>query len=172
VFDIFVSSNSDPTKAIGWHIDADVVINSSCGVLHDILSNVLGISGKKDLHVHAGLGLHQSWSTPLSLSSLTLSGILKNGQAKLCEGVHLTKIGVVLLGIGTYSLGLNAKAGMKYGFEILGEMNLKVPGSIVPLHLDYNFTESGRFALLNASVKGNIWNHALGIGGLTVKYRN
>jgi hypothetical protein len=154
---------------VGWYVDADANIDRSYKSLYHILTKLLRISDNNlEVSLRAALGSYHNWSDCLSLRSIVLKGVLSNIQASLCNGVALRKIGVRLLGIGYHTLGPRGKMGMKYGFEIFGAMRFAVPGSIVPLWMDYNMTELGGQVQITATVVGGIWRHAFGIVGLTV----
>lgn len=51
----------DPTKGLGYGLDANLVIDSSLGSLSSILSEALAVT-EPTVHVHTGLGPDQSWN--------------------------------------------------------------------------------------------------------------
>ena len=155
----------DTTKAIGWHFDAAFVINESCGVLHDVLSRVLGVS-EPELAVHLFLGADGGWDRPPSLHSFTLEGIFAGIALKPVNGVVLSKIGVRLFGIRTMKYEPSPQSVLEYGFCVFGTMNLDIPGSTVPLSLEYEIREFGGTVFLGASI--DVWRNPLGAGGLVV----
>lgn len=64
--------NFDKERTPGLNIDADLVIDSSFGVVHDILTNVFGIPNPT-LHLHAALG-DQNFDKGLVVGSFALEG--------------------------------------------------------------------------------------------------
>ncbi|TBU36569.1 hypothetical protein BD309DRAFT_984853, partial [Dichomitus squalens] len=155
----------DTTKAIGWHFDADLVVDESCGALHDVLSQVLGVD-EPDLAVHVFLGADGGWDRPPSLHSFTLEGIFAGLALKPLDGVVLSKIGVRLFGIRTLKYDPSPQSTLEYGFSVFGTMNLDVPGSTVPLSLEYEMQESGSAIFLGASI--DTWKNPLGASGLVL----
>ncbi|KZT52898.1 hypothetical protein CALCODRAFT_458663 [Calocera cornea HHB12733] len=157
----------DTTKALGWHVEADIIIDESCGAAHDVLSKALRVQ-EPDLHVHACIGATQNWSTALKIPSFTLDGSFSGISAKICDELTLTSIGLQLLGSRAMQMYPEPKEVMKYGFGVFGTMHLSVPGSIIPLELSFDITEMAGMATLSADLCGDFWNDAFGISGLTL----
>ncbi|KAG8735237.1 hypothetical protein FRC10_010825 [Ceratobasidium sp. 414] len=86
------------------------------------------------------------------------------GGIQLCKDVILTRIGVSLHGISVPTLGLGSAESMEYGFTIFGDMHIKVPGSVIPLELDFEIEEFGGIVGLEAAVRGDMWKNAFGTG--------
>ncbi|KAF8122693.1 hypothetical protein EV363DRAFT_1553609, partial [Boletus edulis] len=158
----------DKTKSIGWHFNADWVIDSSCGLLYDILTKALQVS-KPKLNIHASFGEQQRWSAPLSLHSFILEGVFPGLTVSPVSGLTLTSIGVRLLGIRGFSFTPEPHSTLTFGFGVFGTMKLKVPGSVVPLNLDYEMGLTGRTVNLCAEISGSIWEDALGVKGLLLE---
>lgn len=157
----------DKTKKIGWHFNADWVIDYSSRVLHQILTQVLGVDHSV-LSIHAWLGEQQRWTTPLSLHSFILEGIFPNLTFTPVSGLQLTSIGVQLLGVRGFSLAPEPHSTLSFGFGIFGGMKLKVPGSIVPLDLNYEIGVVGNTVNLSAEISSRVWEDALGVRDLMV----
>ncbi|KAF8593814.1 hypothetical protein BDV93DRAFT_529669 [Ceratobasidium sp. AG-I] len=153
----------DTTKAVGWHFGADLVINESCGALREVLSTVLGVD-EPTLSVYLFLGTGGGWHKPPSLHSFVLEGVFAGLASKPIDGVVLSKIGIRLFGIRTMKFDPKPRSALTYGFAVFGSMNLDVPGSVVPLTLDYEIREYGGILLLGASVQ--TWQNPFGAGGL------
>jgi hypothetical protein len=157
----------DPTKAIGWHVDGNFVIEPSCGALYDILRTVLNVQ-EPIVHVHAGLGLKQGWGKPLSVSSFIFDGLLPGIQLNICDGFTLTSIGIELLGIHRMERVPKPHSVINYGFALFGSFNIDLPGSVTPLELDYRIFEIGGYVHLSSDLGGEDWIEPLGIRGLRV----
>jgi hypothetical protein len=174
--------NFDQDKALGLHIDTDLVIDSSFGVVHDILANVFGIANPT-LHLHAALG-EQTFGKPLAVRAFALEGIfagvevivcsfathpirtlMSRAQLKPFDGLEITKIGLRLHGIPSSSYP-DWKEKMMYDFDIFGEMTISAPSG--PLVLSYVIGEGGGVAHLSAHVVGDVWSDAFGVKGLGV----
>ncbi|CAE6440418.1 unnamed protein product, partial [Rhizoctonia solani] len=155
----------DATKAIGWHFSADLVIDESCRALHEVLSVVLGVS-EPTLSIHLFLGASGEWHKRPLLHSFTLEVIFAGLAAKPVEGIVLSKIGVRLFGIRTLKYDPTPRSALEFGFSIFGSMNLDVPGSVVPLTLDYDIQEHGGTICLGASI--DVWKDPFGASGLVL----
>ncbi|EUC61644.1 hypothetical protein RSOL_403850, partial [Rhizoctonia solani AG-3 Rhs1AP] len=153
----------DKTKAIGWHFSADLVINESCGALREVLSTALGVE-EPTLSVYLFLGADGGWHKPPALHSFTLEGVFAGLAVKPIDGVMLSKIGIRLFGIRTMKYDPTPRSALAYGFSVFGSMNLEVPGSVLPLTLDYEIREYGGTLLLGASI--NTWESPFGAQGL------
>jgi hypothetical protein len=158
----------DRTKPPGWHFDADIVFDESYGKVHQVLVTLLGIK-EPTLHVRCGMGNSQVWTTPLDLNSFTLQGVFAGLTLSPCKGVTLTAIGVELFAYSTtkYAADGSIVKGMAYGFGVLGDLHLDVPGSVTPLELSFEIRDSGLNVQLSADIKMD-WKDALGVKGLTV----
>lgn len=160
----------DETLALGWHIMADWIIDSSCGALYDILTKVLGVT-EPTIYLHAGLGYSQDWKKPLSVHSFTLEGVLPGFKLSLVDHIHFASLGVRLLGIRGFETSPEPHSTLSFGFGIFGELFLDVPGSVVPLHLNYEIGLLGKTIQVTATVVGDSWFDPFGIIGLKVSVR-
>ncbi|KAF8553693.1 hypothetical protein OG21DRAFT_1413853, partial [Imleria badia] len=133
----------DKTKSIGWHFNADLVIDYSCGLLYQILTQVLQVDNPV-------LSIHNSFG-------FILDGIFPNVTFSLDSGLTLTSIGVRLLGIAGFSFTPEPHSTLSFGFDIFGDMKLNVPGSVVPMDLHYDMDLIGNTVILNAEMSGKIW---------------
>lgn len=156
----------DATKAVGWHFNADLVIDKACGALHDVLVQALGVE-EPVLDVYVFLGADGGWNKPPSLHSFTLEGVFAGIAVKPIDGVVLSKIGVRIFGIRTLKYDPEVRSALEYGFSVFGTMNLDVPGSTVPLNLEYVIQESGGAIYLGAGI--DTWKNPLGAKGLVVR---
>ena len=158
----------DRTKSVGWHFNADWVIDSSCGLLYEVLRQALQVD-KPVLSIHASFGEQQGWNAPLSLHSFILDGVFADLTISPISGLTLTSIGVRLLGIRGLSFTPEPHSTLSFGFDVFGTMKLDVPGSVLPLDLDFEIGVMGSVVSLNAEISGGIWEDALGVKGLLVR---
>ncbi|KAG8742049.1 hypothetical protein FRC10_002075 [Ceratobasidium sp. 414] len=159
---------------LGWSIQADFTIDDRHGPLHDIMRNVLNRSGDDlRLSIWVALGQGHCWTSHLQVSTFAAEGALlvqKHGEGripdgvKLCNGVALGSIGVLIYGISPLTSNTEGAESINYGFKISGDMYLEVPGSNAPLELDFEIGEFGGVVALEAVMKGNVWRNAFGVG--------
>lgn len=141
------------------------------GILYDFFSTTLGMAVPKiTFRMAICTSQGAEWTSFLDCSNFTLEGSLPGLTFKPCAGLHFTSIGVRLLASSvTPPRGSSkAKQTSEYGFQIFGSMLLDVPGSVTPLDLDWVAGTAGSSLQLSASLKGDIWNDAFGVAGLSV----
>lgn len=158
----------DKTQAVGWHFSADWVIDPSCGLLYNVLSQVLQVD-RPELSLHASFGELEGWNAPLHLHSFTLEGVFSNLTLSPVSGLHLTSIGVRLMGIRGFEFAPEPHSTLSYDFSVFGTMKLDVPGSLLPLDLTYEMGINGSAVNLSAEISGQIWENALGVQDLVVR---
>ncbi|KAG8735240.1 hypothetical protein FRC10_010828 [Ceratobasidium sp. 414] len=163
------------TIPLGWTIAADIRIDKRHGKLYNVLHDVLGISGNGlRVRILVSLGLGHSWISRPNVSTFAVQGVIQPhpndieqsdiAGFRLCDDVVLSRVGILIYGISVPSFGLSHEESMQYGFKIFGDMNIKVPGSVTPLELDFEIGEFGGVVGLEAAVKGDLWKNAFGLG--------
>ncbi len=155
----------DASKALGWHFSASWVIDESCGSLHTVLRKVLDVQ-EPILTISAGLGTEGGWDRPLELHSFTIEGVFAGISLKPIDGLTLTSIGVRLLGIRALKYLPEPHTTLEYGFSVFGSIDISLPGTVVPLQLDYEVREFAGVLQLSADIP--IWQNPLGAQGLNV----
>ncbi|KAF8663989.1 hypothetical protein AX16_000840 [Volvariella volvacea WC 439] len=163
----------EPLKPIGWSISANLVIDEQFGELNQILSQVLQIpQDSLTIQVTASIGLNQDWSSLPSISNFVLEGLIfvkdpvtnTYKSILLYKGVSLSRIGVRLSSFSATVPGTAGETTTSYGFALFGELDLELPSSRNPLLFDFEISEFAGSAQLNATLKGDIWENALGSG--------
>jgi hypothetical protein len=153
---------------VGFTMEADIVFDSSYGQVHDVLSNFFGFT-EPSLHLTCGLGVAQDWHQLIWAPSFHLTGIFADAKPKPpCDKLQLTSVGARLTGYHTsrYDNDGRMVQGKAYGYALFGMMHVPVPGSVIPLEMDFIIEEAGGSVRLEATLKGQ-WEHAFGISQLT-----
>ncbi|KAJ8064931.1 hypothetical protein OCU04_007235 [Sclerotinia nivalis] len=149
----------DQTKVEGFTVEASIVFDESYGVVHDVLSKFLRFDNPS-LRMSCGLQEPEEWHAPLEI----------NAKPKpACDKLQLTSVGLTMTGYDTESYDENGEEvrGLTYGFGIFGTMHLVVPGSILPLEIEFEIEEADDSVSLEATLEGK-WEHAFGISCLTL----
>ena len=159
----------DPTKFSGITLSARINFDSSYGQVHDVLAQFFGFE-QPSLNVSCNFGFASDWHEALKEPSFRLTGTFTDVKPKpACDKIQLTSVGGSL--IGFTSTILDRKNGitrsMSYGYELFGTFHVTVPGSVVPLEMDFIVSEIGENVTLEGSLDGE-WEHAFGISSLTV----
>ncbi|PVF92098.1 hypothetical protein CPB86DRAFT_844605 [Serendipita vermifera] len=155
----------DKTKAIGWNLSADLVIDASAGVIHDVLSRVLNVE-EPVLKISANFGENWGWNQPLDVGGFTLEGVFAGVDATPVKGVHLTTIGIRLFGIPSVEYEPVPHTVLEYAYSVFGSMNLHISGLAVPVEIDYEIMADNYGLYISGDVPNGIWGDACGVKGL------
>lgn len=101
-----------------------------------------------------------SWNSLPDVTSLILQGTLNLPDP---SGVTLTD-GLILTQIGIQLIVMKTDTSMVYEFAVFGEMSLTIPGSKLPLYLDYSISEMQGMGILTANITDGAWKNAFGLG--------
>jgi hypothetical protein len=163
----------DQTKSVGWHFDADLVVDKHCRGLYELLTKALGVTEKTmkvmTIPVHAALGLVGDWKKPFEPHSFMLDGLfpgVPDAIAQPVPGLRLTTIGVRLMAIRQVKFSPSPESVLRYGFGVYGTMRLDVPDSLLPLTLKYEMRESKGHVQIGATVLDDIWYKPFGVPGV------
>lgn len=153
----------DPTKDVGYDLEADLVIDSSLGSLPSVLSKVLAIK-ETTLHVQANLGPDQTWNGDLKLNTLTIEGSFVGHVHTATPGVQITSVGVRLI------LSHTPNSPTTHDVEVFGTLTLTLPGGgVLPMELDYTLKDVGGTVQLIASLPSGVtWINPMGVQGFVV----
>ncbi|KDR78719.1 hypothetical protein GALMADRAFT_266152 [Galerina marginata CBS 339.88] len=154
----------------GLHFEAELQLDETCGELHGVLSQVLGVKDPA-LHLHCGLSLIQDWKEPLHVNSFTLEGTFREILIPTpCKGVTMTSIGVRVLGFEkrSYKKDGSLLLGTDYGFEVFGTLQLECQAWKGPVELAYEISKMSSALSLSATVIFD-WKDAFGIPKLTLQ---
>ncbi|KAH9957989.1 hypothetical protein BGW80DRAFT_1465522 [Lactifluus volemus] len=138
---IFQNAQFDPTWTIGWHLEAEIIIDKRYSKVHDVLVNFCQIPNDSEslrLRARAALGTKHRWDTLPSMSSFCLEGVLDlvPKQGPKASGIRLStlsQISIHLLAISSQELGLKARQKMDYRFGVFGTIHIAVSSSSVPM---------------------------------------
>jgi hypothetical protein len=159
----------DKGKLVGFTVEGTIVFDESYGAFHDVLANFLGFD-QPALRVSCGLGGLTDWHAPLEISSFRLAGTFTDAKPKPpCESLQLRSVGASVTGYNASVLDDEGrvKKSTSYMYGLFGTMHMMVPGSRIPLEMDFEAELSDGQLMLAASLEG-AWNHAFGISCLTV----
>ncbi|PVF94618.1 hypothetical protein CPB86DRAFT_712792 [Serendipita vermifera] len=158
----------DKTKAIGWNLSADLVIDESAGVIHDVLSRVLNVK-EPVLKISANFGENWGWNQPLDVGGFTLEGVFAGVDATPVKGLHLTTIGIRLFGIPSVEYEPVPHTVLEYAYSIFGSMNLDITGLTVPVEIDYEIMADKHGLYISGDIPNGIWSDAFGVKGLELR---
>lgn len=164
--------NLDRTKIVGLTLGAQINFTSSAGVIHDVLSTILGFE-EPSLQVTCGFPDIDDWHQPLEINSFKLTGIFTDAQPKpSCKKLRLSSVGASLTGYKTVKFDENHDdlvEGTAYGYELFGTMHVDMPSTALPLELEFKIAEVGGAVTLSAAMDPELgWESAFGVPNLVV----
>ncbi|KAK3314082.1 hypothetical protein B0H66DRAFT_523455 [Apodospora peruviana] len=140
----------------GLYFETDLVFRGALQPVSDFLRDFFH-QEKPAIRFSAWLGENRNYATPLRVPSFQLRGSLEHVSVNVLDILTFRQIGVELSGYQTYSV---AKAGSSWQFDygFFGKLDLSVPGSVVPLQVDYYLRKSFHSWLLQLRLKDDAWN--------------
>lgn len=160
-------SFSNGSKPPGLRIHTDIVLSGALQPASDILQTVFGQTHPA-LTVAGFLGTQRDWAKPLIPVGFTLSGALRQMEVNLFGVVEVTDIGVDLIASRAVKED-GSRLGYEFGHAFWGSAGVKVPGSVVPMRVDWNLGvgPTGEYSMM-MSMQDDAWTDVMGIQGLNV----
>ncbi|KAL4061888.1 hypothetical protein J3A83DRAFT_4331332 [Scleroderma citrinum] len=128
-------------KPIGLHFNVDLVIDRSCGVLYQILTQAFHVN-EPVLSVHTSFGEARCLNAPLDLHNFIMEGVFRDLTISPISGLRLTSIGVRLIASRGFSLSPEPHSSLSFSFGIFGEMNLATLSSTTLLYGKPNYSRT------------------------------
>ncbi|RPA89757.1 hypothetical protein L873DRAFT_1849165 [Choiromyces venosus 120613-1] len=150
----------------GLHFDAEVVFDNGSGLksAHETLREVFGVKGGS-LRVSGYLGEKREWSKALKPEKFSFKGVFVGVDSELGRLVRVTSIGVELAGVRREgSFMRRAKYDCTVGFY--GSAEVEIPGSVVPLVVEYGLREVDEMYEFRLMKGGSEWVNVTGFKGL------
>ena len=153
----------DPTKSLGYDLDADLDIDSSFRSLSFILREVLGVK-EPTVHIHVNLGPDQSWNSPIIADTFTIEGSFVGHVYAATPDIQITSVSIRSV------LHHSPNRVATHDVEVFGTLNLTSPGgSVLPMELDYTLKDIGGTVRLTACLPSGVtWVNPMGAQGFVV----
>ncbi|KAK4185850.1 hypothetical protein QBC35DRAFT_465229 [Podospora australis] len=148
----------------GLYFETDLVFRGALQPVSDFLQDFFQ-QEKPGIRLSAWLGESRDYGTPLRLPSFQLRGSLEHVSVNVLDILTFRQIGVELNGYQTYSLAKDGSS-WQFGYGFFGNLDLSVPGSVVPLQVDYYLRKTFHCWLLQLRLKDDEWNDIFGIKDL------
>ncbi|CAK7232399.1 hypothetical protein SBRCBS47491_008256, partial [Sporothrix bragantina] len=158
----------DTRQSAGLYLETDVVFCDDLQPVADILRDFFR-QEHPALHVSAYLGSERNWILPLSTVEIVLRGSLEGTNVNVLDVLTFTRVGVE---VGFCQRADDDNTGgsawrRTYGF--FGDLHLKVPGSVVPLQVQYKLTVGTGHYILFVLLKDDEWKDVFGVNGLSLR---
>jgi len=165
----FRAGNSALGVLPGVHFDAEVVFDNGSGLksARETLSEVFGVK-RGSLKVSGYLGEKREWKKALKPEKFSLKGVFTGVDSKLGRLVRVTSVGVELAGVRR-ERGFAKRAKYECTIGFYGSAEVEVPGSVVPLVVEYSLKEVQGMYEFKLTKGGSEWANAAGFKGLRVR---
>jgi len=152
----------------GLHFDAEVVFDNDSGLksAREALSKVFGVGGGS-VKVSGYLGEKREWNKALKPEEFSFKGMFVGVDSKLGRLVRVTSVGVELAGVRREGSFVR-RAKYECTISFYGSAEVEVPGSVVPLVVEYSFKEVQGMYEFKLTKGRNEWVNVAGFKGLKV----
>jgi hypothetical protein len=158
-------STADNPSTGTW-LEGDVIFQGALQPIADVLHSTFNQANPK-LHMEFLIGMDRNWNTLNMPGNFTIRGSLEAVSVKLADLIEFTTLGVEIHVNKEFDPSPYREY-FSFGFGFFGEALVTVPGSIVPLHMDFNMTLDNGTIQLSMQLRNEAWENAFGISGLTV----
>jgi hypothetical protein len=131
----------------------------------DVLQSTFGQANPK-LHIEFPVGANRNWNTLPMASDFTIRGSLEGVSVKFGGLVEFTTIGVKI-NVNKETEPSPYRQFLSFNFGFFGEALATVPGSVVPLNMEFTMSLDEGILGLMMVLRDEGWDNAFGITGLT-----
>jgi hypothetical protein len=150
----------------GTWLEGDLIFQGALQPIADVLQSTFNQANPK-LHVEFLIGMDRDWNTLNMPSDFTIRGSLEGISVMFAELIEFTTLGVKINVNKEYDPSPYREY-FSLGFGFFGEALVTVPGSIVPLHMDFTMSLDEGIIEMSMVLQDDAWENAFGIVGLTV----
>lgn len=150
----------------GTWFEGDVSFEGPLQPIADVLKNVFHQAVPK-LRVAYFVGVNNDWTTLAMMDDFRISGTLDNISVTLGDVVKFTSL-TIQIDVNTITTAAPYSKNKKMSYGLIGTALLTVPGSVVPLTMDFRMGLDGHLVLLDLTLQDKAWVDAFGIPGLSV----
>jgi hypothetical protein len=150
----------------GTWLEGDLIFQGALEPLADVLRSTFGQADPK-LHMEFLIGMDRNWNTLEMPGNFSITGSLEGTSVKFGDLVEFTRLGVKIHVNKEYDPSPYREF-FSLNFGFFGEALITMPGSIVPLHMDFTMALDEGVIDLSMVLRDPSWENAFGITGLTV----
>ncbi|KAF3908877.1 hypothetical protein AA313_de0203343 [Arthrobotrys entomopaga] len=162
----YLACTVDDLEYTGIYLQSDVIFTGVLQPISDVLHEYFG-QQHPSLHLSTYLGAIRDWNSFPSINQLTLTGSIERMSAKLFDVLEFTRVGVELLIDANHDLSTGSSK-WYFGYGFFGDVNVSVPGSVVPLQCHFHLQKLPSTYLLSITLKDEEWKEVFGIKGLNL----
>lgn len=155
-------------KTGGLHFKAEILFQGALADIRETLKNVFGLKQHSSLSVGGFLAATREWTKPLAPPEMALSGAFLGIEAKMGDLLTFTSVGVELAAVKREGI-VHSFSSYHCRFGFFGTAQLDIPGSVVPLAMEYSLKEEvSGIHVLQLKKEGGDWINVGGFKGLNV----
>lgn len=155
-------------KISGLHFKAEILFEGALASIHETLKTMFGLKEYLSLSVSGFVAATREWTKPLAPPEMALSGTILGVKAKIGGLLTFTSVGVEFTAVKKAEKVHN-HSNYYCMFGFFGSVDLKIPGSVVPLVMDYSLKEEVPGThVLRLKKETNDWLNVSGFKGLKV----
>jgi hypothetical protein len=156
---------TDDNALPGTWLEGDMIFQGALQPIADVLQSTFGQANPK-LHIEFPVGANRNWNTLPMASDFTIRGSLEGVSVKFGGLVEFTTIGVKI-NVNKETEPSPYRQFLSFNFGFFGEALATVPGSVVPLNMEFTMSLDEGILGLMMVLRDEGWDNAFGITGLT-----
>jgi hypothetical protein len=163
-----VATGSMLGRQEGLYFESNIVFQGALQPVSDFLGDFFQ-QEKPAIRLSTWLSQERHYGKPFNPSSFVLRGSLEHVSVNVFDILTFREIGVELSGNQIYGL-VEKKTKWSFGYGFFGKLDLNIPGTVVPLQVEYCLRRSLHSWLLQIRLKDDEWNDLFGVKGLKVSW--
>ncbi|KAF4337443.1 hypothetical protein FBEOM_8672 [Fusarium beomiforme] len=148
----------------GMYLETDVIFQGALQPVSDFFRDFFQ-QDQPALHMSVYMGSKRTYDKFDMPSDLTLRGSLRHLSLNILEILEFHEIGVELTAHQSYDI-IEKKQQWHFGFGFFGKLNIAVPGTAVPLQVDYYLRKRHQSWFLVVRLRDEEWTDVFGCKNL------
>ncbi len=161
-------SDLGPGRFAGTYFETRVVFRGVLAPVSDFLRDFFN-QADPGIRFSAWLCQERKYDSFLPPASIALQGSLDNISLRVLGVLEFRRLGIEVVGNQAWSVKEQRMA-WRLGYGFFGELNLSVPGTVMPLQVAYRLQELGGAWQLDLRLRNGEWTDIFGVKGLSVSH--
>lgn len=155
------------SRTKGLYFESELVFRGALQPVSDFFQDFFH-QDTPSIRFTAWLDGFRDYAFPPTPPSFVLSGSLDHVSVNVLDVLKFRQIGIELNGYQTYNLSDRGRSTWELGYGFFGKLDLSVPGTVIPLQVEYYLRKTIHSWRLQLRLKDDEWNDVFGIKGLKV----
>ncbi|KAJ3949664.1 uncharacterized protein N0V96_000788 [Colletotrichum fioriniae] len=153
------------SRTKGLYFESELVFRGALQPVSDFFQDFFH-QDTPSIRFTAWLDGFRDYAFPPTPPSFVLSGSLDHVSVNVLDVLKFRQIGIELNGYQTYNLSDRGRSTWELGYGFFGKLDLSVPGTVIPLQVEYYLRKTIHSWRLQLRLKDDEWNDVFGIKGL------